>query len=163
MSDLVLVAATSASSAVLGVLVTSLASIFGPAWQARAARRHEVKEGLAKARRSALDSYIDAVTAIAFSREDERWTFFEPASTARNRLSSVLTIDESPVQAYASGILKELNRIYDARASRMMADRASDELNDWLRGGRGPNDLRPFGAVADSSAKYRLKDLPAWP
>jgi hypothetical protein len=163
MSDLVLVAATSASSAVLGVLATSLASIFGPAWQAAATRKHEIESERVRMRRSALDGYVDAITALAFAPDDTRQEFVEPGYVARNKLSSVLTADETAVQVYASGLLRQLERTFDFRASSLMAGRGSDDLNAWYRGSLSVNDLKSFAANRTDKGKLELIEIGEWP
>lgn len=149
MSDPLPVAIVAASSTVLGALVGSLASIFGPAWWERKAREQEQARAVVQQRFEAAERYIDALTTLPTAQ-----TYNDTMRVGVARLGFVATLraGEGVADAFTLNLLE---RVRENKAKRDpsafdIIQIGSSMLLAWLR-----DDL-PSERLTDEELTRRL-------
>jgi hypothetical protein len=137
MSDGVWLAIITASAGIVGALVGSLATIFGPSWW-EARRLRDARDKVeSDARYERVETFIDA--AASFGVADTGSTRRQ-LHVARNRLVSSLRAGEGNVGKYTHDVIAVITA--RRNVGYFVANGAADKLFAWLRGEVSSEDLR---------------------
>jgi hypothetical protein len=147
MSDVILAALFSSAGAALVAIAGAVASIFGPAWRERDARRDELSRASDDLRYSRATDFVEEFAAYTSA---QLWADTVRLHRTRNRFVATLRSGEGAAAEYLSRQIDRAKQEAKGPSRMDVVNQTSDDLFSWLRGELAVEDLLTPGRLERS-------------